>query len=135
MYYHHVQTFIDCLLVVVVYREHTLERLFTHKLAKNTESDSLYRYVVRSFQTGAALLQLVLLNQNALVSSGTITSNSGGTATETAGPPFLDKSSGCQVAQTKLNQIHDTKPANVSLKTVAKFMFCDCRMLGPEELR
>jgi hypothetical protein len=66
-----------------VHREHTLERLFTHELEKNSESNSSYRYVVRSFQTGAALSQPVLLNQDASVSSGTCTLNSGDTVMET----------------------------------------------------
>jgi hypothetical protein len=118
-----------------VHREHTLERLFTHELEKNTESNSSYRYVVRSFQTGAALLQLVLLNQDALVSSGTCTLNSGDTIMETTMPKSLDRVSGCQIEDRKTHQNLDRRPENVSLETVAKFMFCDCRMLNPDELR
>lgn len=54
---------------------------------------------------------------------------------ESTKPKSLDRVSGCDTEDRKTFETLDRKPANVSLKTVVKFMFCDCRMLNLDELR
>lgn len=105
-----------------IFSDHTFERLFIHELEKNTESNASYRYVVRSFQTGAATLQLILLNQNALVTSGMC-------------PPIHTLNDEDSANEKRNQRTSGWRPVKVPLKTVAKFMFCDCRMLDLEELR
>lgn len=100
------------------YREHVPERVFAHELQVNTEVTSSYRYVVRSFKTGAALLQLVLLNQDASVCIGTCHTESSS-----------DSQSRAQCISGKTNQVFGSR-----LDAVARFMFRDCRNLDKDQL-
>jgi hypothetical protein len=99
-------------------REHVPERVFAHELQVNTEVTSSYRYVVRSFRTGAALLQLVLLNQDASVCIGTCHTESSS-----------DSQSRAQCISGKTNQVFGSR-----LDAVARFMFRDCRNLDKDQL-
>lgn len=99
-------------------REHLPERVFAHELQVNTEVTSSYRYVVRSFRTGGALLQLVLLNQDASVCIGTCNAES-----------LSDSQSRAQCISGKSNQVQGSR-----LDAVARFMFRDCRNLDKDQL-
>lgn len=99
-------------------REHVPERVFAHELQVNTEVTSSYRYVVRSFKTGAALLQLVLLNQDASVCIGTCHTESSS-----------DSQSIAQCTSERSNQVLGSR-----LDAVARFMFRDCRNLDKDQL-
>jgi len=125
-----------------VFRQHTLERVFTHELLSNSEGNSSYRYVVRGFKTRAPLLQLVLLNHDSWVCSGACNKQwltkceaaSEAMETHQASPVLDMQLEITQSLSTEYSSGLRGQALHATLKPVVKFMYCDCSTFATEEL-
>lgn len=130
-----------------IFRFHTLERVFSNELFSNAEEDSSYRYVVRDLSSRLPLLQLVLINHESWVCSGScvedqsLLSESKRMRSLTKEDVFVETGPENDVKVTfpsqeceLMNTLANGKSSPVFLEPVMKLMFCDTSSFNAEEL-
>mgnify|MGYP000465154770 CR=1 FL=1 len=105
------------------FRSATLEALFVRELQLRTDEGTSYRFLIRSLTSEMPLLQLVVLNYDSSLSTGSITA----CACETdCDDDFLSNRS--KVFPEEIE-------SSVNLQRVMKVMFSDCSRFSTDERR